>query len=39
MSCRRIGQTVGCGKAVVVDCLRHATAVGLVRWEVVEALD
>lgn len=38
-SCRQIGRAAGCGKTAVAECLRRAAAVGLGRWEEVEALD
>ena len=38
-SCRRIGRAVGCGKTAVAECLRRATAAGLMTWEAVAALD
>jgi len=38
-SCRRIGRAVGCGKTAVAECLRRATAAGLMTWETVATLD
>ena len=38
-SCRRIGGAVGCGKTAVAECLRRASAAGLMTWETVAALD